>query len=86
MGIFAPKMDQEPEYWDYEDDYDPRDDPAVRIEMATSCLLSCIKDLTFEANKDAMLFRGALPEIHEAYTALGLILMKFPNLLPKAAE
>ena len=78
-------MDQEPDYFDY-DEYDPREDPVVQIEMATSALHSCIQELTWHANADRMLFKGALPDIHEAYTALGLILMNYPNVLPQGAE
>jgi hypothetical protein len=79
------RMDQEPDYWDY-DDYDPRDDPVVQLELLTSTILSSVETLAKIAAQDRFLVYGALADIHEAYTGLGLILMQFPNTLPRAAE
>jgi hypothetical protein len=75
----------EPDYADY-DDYDPRDDPVVQLELLTSTILSSVETLAKIAAQDRYLVYGALPDIHEAYTGLGLILMQFPNTLPRAAE
>jgi hypothetical protein len=72
--------------YDWSDDYDPRDDPVVQLELLTSTLISGIETLTRLAAQDRMLVYGALPDIHEAYTGLALILMQFPNTLPRAAE
>jgi hypothetical protein len=79
------RMDQEPDYWDY-DDYDPRDDPVVQLELLTSTILSSVETLAKIAAQDRYLVYGALPDIHAAYTGLALILMKFPGTLPRAAE
>jgi hypothetical protein len=75
----------EPDYADY-DDYDPRDDPVVQLELLTSTILSSVETLAKIAAQDRYLVYGTLPDIHEAYTGLGLILMQFPNTLPRAAE
>jgi hypothetical protein len=75
----------EPDYWDY-DDRDPRDDPVVQLELLLHNILSSIKTLEKFAAQDRYLVYGALPDIHEAYTGLGLILMQFPDTLPRAAE
>jgi hypothetical protein len=75
----------EPDYWDY-DDRDPRDDPVVQLELLTSTILSSVETLAKIAAQDRYLVYGALPDIHAAHMGLGLILMQFPNTLPRAAE
>jgi hypothetical protein len=79
------RMDQEPEYWDY-DDYDPRDDPVVAFQERVERLVAESEELTRLVKSDRFLVYGELPALHLIYTNFGLVLMQFPNTLPRAAE
>jgi hypothetical protein len=79
-------MTYEPDYADY-DDYDPRNDPVVILEQKVQAILTESEDLVKWTAQNRMLVFGALPDIHEAYTNLGLVLSQFRGVLPaQAAE
>lgn len=79
-------MTYDPDYADY-DDYDPRNDPVVVLEQKVQAILTESEDLVKWAAQNRMLVFGALPDIHEAYTNLGLVLSQFRGVLPaQAAE
>ena len=75
----------EPDYADY-DDYDPREDPFVQLqEKAEALRLECAEWGTITA-RDRMMVYGVLPDLHAAWTYLGVILDQFPGTLPQDAK
>lgn len=77
-------MHCDPDYADY-DDYGPNNDPVVLLERLVDATMRNAEEITKWAEQDRLLVFGALPDIHHAWTKLGLVLSQFDKL-PQGAE